>query len=461
MDNMKDELWNKTLEFVESTLETTGVPGCSVGILQGGEIRSAGFGVSNIEKMSPVSADTVFQIGSISKTFTATLIMKLVEEGKLDVEQPVRTYLPDFKVADEAVSAAVTPRHLLTHSGGWEGDLFYETGDGDDSIPKYIQRLRDQEQIFALGKYFSYNNSGFTVLGGILEAVSQMRMEDLYRNNILEPLGMEQVYFNAGEAITYDFAVGHFTTPEGKVVVVRPWRMPRSILPMGGLVTNVGNLLKYAQCYLAGGKTPSGKQMLKPETIQRMFTPQVAMSEQDRTSRGYSWMRQDLDKGYIVGHGGGTKGQLTQLSLLPEHDFALAIFTNSDNGGKLIRQVHKFILKSYLDIEIDTPKAIEASPAELRAYAGSAVRPGTKIYLDMVGDHLVGVDESTVGFPTENDPPPPPEAPFRVGKCAADRLIILDGEGKDTAIDVFRDEAGKITHMRASRMYQFFPKQAG
>jgi CubicO group peptidase (beta-lactamase class C family) len=229
---------------------------------------------------------------------------------------------------------------------------------------------------------------------------------------------------------------------------------------MGGLITNVDSLLGYARCYLCGGKTPGGKQVLKPETIAEMFTPQAAMSEQDRTSRGISWMRQDLDEGFIVGHGGGTKGQLTQLSLLPEHDFALAIFTNSTSGGKLISQVHKFLLKTYLGLTIEQPHPIDSTPAELRLYTGTALRPGVKIHLEMLGEHLVGLSESTVGFPTENEPPPPPEQPFRLGRCAADRLIILDGDGKDTPVDVFRNDQGQITHLRASRMYRFVPAAA-
>jgi hypothetical protein len=227
---------------------------------------------------------------------------------------------------------------------------------------------------------------------------------------------------------------------------------------MGGIVTDVADLLRYAQCYLAGGSTPAGKQMLKPESIAEMFTSKMTISQEERTSVGYSWMRRDLEKGYMIAHGGGTNGQATQLSLLPEHDFALAIFTNSDRGGKLIQEVHQYLLKTYLDVAYDLPKAIESTPEQLSVYADIASRPGETIILEMLGNHLVGLQEYTIGFPTENDPPPPPMPPFRLGRCAEDRLIVLDGDGKDTAIDVFRDGEGKIIHMRAGRMYKFSPK---
>jgi CubicO group peptidase (beta-lactamase class C family) len=457
MEKSLDSLWQAANDFVETKRKELGVPGCSVGILHQGEIKTAGFGVSNIEKNTPVSGETLFQIGSISKTFTATLAMKLVEEGKLDLHQPVRAYLPDFKVADEATSAAVTPYHLLTHTAGWDGDLFLETGDGEDAILKYIQRMENRGQLFPLGEYFSYNNAGFAVLGGILEKVSGQTLEALLKATILEPLELQHLFFNAGQMITYEFAVGHHISPDGKNEVARPWRMSRNVLPMGGLITCVRDLLLYAQCYLKGGQAPGGKQILKPETIAEMFASKMTNSKEDRTSVCYSWMRRDLDAGFIIGHGGGTNGQITQLSLFPGRDFALAIFTNSDKGDALITEVHKFLRKTYLDIDFEMPKPIDSTPAQLAAYVGVASRPKEKILFGMLGNHLVGLFESTIGFPTENDPPPPQTPPFRLGRCAEDRLIILDGDGKNEPIDVFRDSEGKISYLRVGRMYRFTP----
>ncbi|MGE5222831.1 MAG: serine hydrolase domain-containing protein, partial [Omnitrophica WOR_2 bacterium] len=264
MDKVNDNLWIESKRYIESILKKTGVPGCSVGILHQGEIMADGFGISNIEKMSPVSGKTLFQIGSISKTFTATVAMKFIEESRLDLQLPVRNYIPYFKVADETVSSEVTPYHLLTHSAGWDGDLFLETGDGDDAIQKYIKRMAEREQVAPLGKFVSYNNTGFAVLGGILEEITRNRLEELYRSCIIEPLGLENLFFNAADVITYDYSVGHHASPDGNRVA-RPWRIPRNVLPMGGIITNVGDLLLYAKCYLAKGKTANGTQMLSPE----------------------------------------------------------------------------------------------------------------------------------------------------------------------------------------------------
>ncbi len=458
MDKTGEILWSESKDFIERALKKTGVPGCSVGVLHQGEIKTAGFGTSNLEKMSQVSGETLFQIGSISKTFTATLVLKLVEESKLDLHLPVRTYLPDFKVADETVSASVTPYHLLTHSAGWDGDLFLDTGAGEDAIHKYIQRMAVREQLYPLGEFYSYNNSGFVVLGGILEAVTQKPLEELYRSYIIQPLGLKHLFFTAADVITYDYSVGHQPTHDGNNVA-RPWAMPRCALSMGGIVTNVGDLLIYAQCYLAKGKTSNGKQLLSAELITEMFKPKQIINKEDRTSVGFSWMRRELENCTLISHGGGTNGQATQLTLLPEHDFALAIFTNSDRGGLVIEEVQKFLLKTYLNVTYQLPKVIQSSPEQLAACTGIGSRPGVNLYMDMMGKHLVGLLEDTVGFPSENDPPPPPLPPFRIGRCAEDRLIVLDGDMKDLVIDLFRDADGKINYLRASRMFRFSPKK--
>ena len=197
--------------------------------------------------------------------------------------------------------------------------------------------------------------------------------------------------------------------------------------------------------------------MLKPETIEEIFTPQLTISQSDRTSVGLSWMRRDFDGSYLVSHGGGTNGQVTQLTLLPELGFAFAIFTNGELGNQVISVLHKFILKEFAKVEYSLPEEIDSTPEQLAEFTGSASRPGFKFHLKMMGEHLVGLDECSIGFPTEKDPPPPPTQPVRVGRCAEDRLIVLDGDSKDVVIDIFRDADGSINNIRMGRMYTFTP----
>ena len=119
-------------EFINEMMKKTGLPGVAVGIYHDDQTITAGYGVTNIEHPLPVADETLFQIGSITKTYTATAILRLVEMGKIDLDAKVRTYIPDFKVSDETASDEVIVRHLLTHTAGWEGDVFEDTGMADD-----------------------------------------------------------------------------------------------------------------------------------------------------------------------------------------------------------------------------------------------------------------------------------------------------------------------------------------
>ena len=217
----------------------------ALGVLYHDQVYSSGFGVTSTENPLPVTPETLFQIGSITKTFTTLAVMRLVEAGKLELDVPLRTYLPKFKVADEAVSASVTLRHLLTHTGGWEGDLFLDTGSGKDALAKYMARMAGLEQVSPLGQYFSYNNSGFSLAGYLVEKATGKSYASALRELVLEPLKLEHIFFDAADVISHRFVVGHYED-EDKTVIARPWALSRALWPAGGIVTDVVTLLRYA-----------------------------------------------------------------------------------------------------------------------------------------------------------------------------------------------------------------------
>jgi CubicO group peptidase (beta-lactamase class C family) len=142
---------------IEEAMRRLHVPGVSLGVLYEGQVHTAGFGVTNVDVPGPVTPETLFQIGSITKTVTATAIMRLVEEGKLALDTPIRTYVPDLALADESVAERVTLRHLLTHTAGWEGDLVLtlNTGRGDDALARLMGRMTEVEQVTPLGSVWS------------------------------------------------------------------------------------------------------------------------------------------------------------------------------------------------------------------------------------------------------------------------------------------------------------------
>src|SRR5262249_15197859 len=146
---------------------------------------------TNVNHPATVAADTLFQIGSITKTMTATIVMRLVEMGKLDLGTPIRAYLPDLRLSDEAGAARRTMRHLLTHVGGWEGDylIFADTGRGDDALARFIAKMEGAPQLTPLGEVWAYNNAGFYIAGRVIEAVTGQSYEMAAKKLQLVPLG--------------------------------------------------------------------------------------------------------------------------------------------------------------------------------------------------------------------------------------------------------------------------------
>ena len=438
-------------EFVSKVMEKKDIPGVAVGVLHEGEVRAAGFGVTNVDHPLPVTDETLFQIGSITKTFTGTAMMRLVEMGKLDLDATVRTYLPDFRVADETASSQATIRHLLTHMGGWVGDFFHDTGAGDDALPKYMADMADLEQLAPLGTVWSYNNSGFYLAGYVIEVVTGQSYQAALKELLLDPLGLERVFFDPGDVMTHRFAVGHNVGEEG-AQVARPWPLPRAAYAAGGITCRVRDLLRYARFHLGDGTIEDGTSVLKPESLAQMHAPQVTVWGDE--AWGLTWSVAEVDGTRQLSHGGGTTGQVSLLALIPEHHFAMAVFTNANRGGEVTRDVHRWALKEYLGLEVPVPKPIEASEEELRAYTGRYSRPFADIELGILGGRLVGQLAYKAGFPAKDSPPPPPPPPMTLAPCEKDRLLALDGPFKDGTAEVIRQPDGSIGWLRLGRIHR-------
>ncbi|MGD8490961.1 MAG: serine hydrolase domain-containing protein, partial [Anaerolineae bacterium] len=187
--------WQRLNEHLTALMSRTQVPGVALGLLHDGAIQTAGFGVTSVENPLPVTGETLFQFGSITKTFVGTAVMRLVERDQIDLDATVRTYLPHFRVRDPDASARATIRHLLTHIGGWAGDLFRDTGAGDDALARYVADMAELPQLAPLNTHWSYNNAGFSLLGRILEVVTGQTCEQAIRDLVLDPLDMAHAFF--------------------------------------------------------------------------------------------------------------------------------------------------------------------------------------------------------------------------------------------------------------------------
>ncbi|HSR53156.1 MAG TPA: serine hydrolase domain-containing protein [Acidobacteriota bacterium] len=435
--------FDQLAELASAEMKKLGVPGAALGIIYQGRRYTRGLGVTNVDHPLTVTDETLFQIGSITKTFTGTLLLSLAEEGKVDLDAPVRRYLPEFRVSDHEASEKATVRHLLTHVGGWEGDVFQGYGEGDDAAARYVEALADVEQLAPLGTVWSYNNSGFVVAGHVIEAVTGQTYEDALHQRLLDRLGLKQCFIRPADVMTHRFAVGHGGGSSGPRVL-RPWPIGRYAAAAGALACSVRDLLRYARFHLGEIKAP---EVLDAEALQRMHEP-LFTKHGSESRMALTWHVDSVEGVDLIAHGGGTLGQISMLTLVPERDFAFALLTNSGAGGQLTRQIRRTALRKFLGLEETDPEPIKADPEQLRQYVGRYARPFAEVELTLEVGKLQARLIPKRGFPDQDAPVPPPSPPFSVGLYRQDGLIVLEGPREGSAADIVRLEDGSIGWLR-------------
>lgn len=438
----KNSKFDTISRFVVKEMNRLQVPGVAIGIYHKGQELATGFGITSTEHPLPVTADTLLQTGSISKTFTGTLMMMLVEQGRVDLDAPVRKYIKDFKVKDGEVSKKVTVRQLLTHMGGWVGDYFNDFGNGDDALDKMVRDIARLPQVQPLGTIWSYNNTGFNVASRIIEVVTKKPYEQAMQEMLLDPLGLDMTFFYPSDILfTHRFVVGHYVEKNG-LKVARPWAIGRAGNGVGGVVSTVRDLLKYARFHMSRGK----KNLISGESLEAMRVPQAETG--GRGLMGITWFIRKVGDITAYAHGGATFGQQAYFFFIPEEDFACAILTNSDDGGIINAGVFSMALELYFNTKAALPAPIEIPVVELREYAGR-YKIGTECFdLKVKGRYLVYHHIPLGGFPTPDTPPGPALPPMRFTFCEKDKVIGLDEPYKDALGDFFRDERGKLQFFR-------------
>ena len=440
--HIKDQTFKRIAKKIVSEMKRLSVPGVAIGIWNQGKEYAEGFGVTSVEHPLPVTADTLFQTGSISKTFTGTLIMKLVEEGKVKLDEPVKTYIQNFKVQDKDVTEKVTVRHLLTHMGGWVGDYFNDFGNGDDALDKMVRDIAKLPQVQPLGTLWSYNNTGFNVASRIAEIVTKKPYEQAAQEMLFDPIGLKMSFFYPDDALlTHRFVVGHQKV-RGKVEVARPWAIGRAGNGVGGVVSTVRDLLKYARFHMSNGR----KGVISGKSLKAMRLQQADAGP--RGGMGITWFIRRIGDLSMYAHGGATNGQQAYLFFIPEKNFACAILTNSDNGGILNTVITNYVLELYFNAKPKLPKPIQKAARDRKEYTGR-YQIGTECFdLKTKGKYLIYHHIPLGGFPRPDTPPGPAMPLMRFSFYEMDKVIGLDEPYKDTLGDFIRDEQGNIQFFR-------------
>jgi CubicO group peptidase (beta-lactamase class C family) len=433
------------------------VPGVAVGVRLGDEEHIAVHGVTSVEDPLPVDRHTLFQIGSTGKTYTATAIMRLVEQGKIDLGATIRTYVPELKLKDESVARDVTVVHLLNHSAGWDGDLFKETGEGDDALERYVALMADIEQIAPLGETVSYNNASLALAGLVIQRVTGMPYEQAVQELVLAPLGLERSMFESKRIMTYRFANGHKRSQDGTIEVTRPWDTGRYGNPMGGLASDVEDQLAWARFHLGDGTAPNGDRLLEAETMRRMQRPTIeSPGNALGDAVGISWLLRDVEGVRVVAHGGDTTGQHSIFEMAPDHGFAITSMTNcGPNGGEFNELITRWVFGAYLGVEITDPEPLHLEADGLAPYVGHYETIAAELDLEPADGVLMAVVTikpevlAELGEEPDDDPP----IPIGILPGEGDRYIVPDGPAKGMRGYFTRNADGAIDGVHVGGRY--------
>ena len=333
-----DERSSAALErYIQQALRDWEVPGAAIAIVKDDRIVfSGGYGTREIGKDLPVDEFTLFGIGSITKSFTAAAIAILVDEGKLNIDEPASKYLPDLEFSEPHLTRDITVRDLLSHRSGLPRASLLLMNRFEPA--ETVRRLRFMKPAAGLRVQFTYSNQGYVALGEIVRRLSEQDWESFVKERLFEPLGMN------ASTTTFDGLEDseNVATPhakiEGKLRTI-PHRDLDHTGPAGAIGSNAVELGEWLKLQLAGG-TKTGREFLKAAAVREMHAPQTiipvspAVEKLYRSTHfsayGLGWFMRDYRGRKVVEHGGNVDGMTAQVGMLPEERLGFVMLTNID-----------------------------------------------------------------------------------------------------------------------------------
>ena len=342
-------------------------PGYSIIITKDGEtIYHNAVGLANLELEVPLSTDHIFRIGSITKQVTACAILQLIEEGKLDLQDDITKFYPGYP----SHGKSITVEHLLTHTSGIKSYTGMEKWDSevrkqDFTVAGLIDFFKDEPMDFDPGTAFSYNNSGYILLGYIIEKASGMSYEDYVEKEMFAPLGMHDSYYGHPEEILPRRTSGYSQGPDGYINA--PFLSMTQPYAAGSLLMTVGDLAIWNKAVFAD-------EVISKESRDKAHTDYI-LSTGESADYGYGWTFAKLEGSPVITHGGGINGFSTDAAYLPEEGLFIAVFSNCNclNPGRLMQRLARTAIgKPYIK-----PKRVDVSEEELNSYVGEyEIAPG-------------------------------------------------------------------------------------
>jgi CubicO group peptidase (beta-lactamase class C family) len=437
----------KLADFARTTAERFDIPGVAVGVLVDGKEVFASHGVTSVNNPLPVDEKTLFHVASVSKTFTATTLMRLVAEGKVDLDAPVRRYVPELELADAQAAARITVLNLLNHTAGLDWNLI-DTGEGGDSLSAFVAKMAELPMIAPPGTRASYSQAGYNLAGRIIEKVTGLTFEKAVASLVLEPAGLSNTFFELDDVMIRRFVVGYNRGEDGALRPAQPWKANRAGArgnnPGGGAASSVSDLLRWARFHIG-----TGDGVLPAGVLHRMRERTVELRGSTLgDALGICWFLRDMDGVRTIGHGGSGNGQFAELLIAPERGFAVVSLANAGPDGYLFNQaiVH-WALEHYLGVAERDPKPLPYDEIRAHEAAGRYEIDAMNLIIAADGTRLtlaVGIKPEIREASDTDMPPDYPPAAIGFLPGDGDEYIITEGGLKGQRGFFTRDTNGAI-----------------
>ncbi|MHA1904157.1 MAG: serine hydrolase domain-containing protein [Candidatus Thorarchaeota archaeon] len=361
-------------------MNDTNVAGIIVSVVKDGEVlHSSGYGYANVAQNTSATADTLFGIASISKTFTATAVMTLVENGTLDLNEDINNYLESFQIPLLEGSDPITLKHLLTHTAGFEESLdpiFYSTVTGMPSMETFL-RYYMPNQVHPAGYIQSYSNLGASLAGLVVQEVAGIPYEQCIEEYVLDPLGMNSTtaYQELPSLLEGMHSEGYRSI--GSDFVTLPY-FYCVVPPTGGLSSTADDMATFMRMHLNEGLY-LGEQFLTQSSCLQMQDEQFIALE-GLTSIGYGLYTKIVNNQTMVYHTGGMPTFSSIMALFPEHELGIFISINTDSGDYY--DILQMIMDRYFPAPVQTQEPLPTTPGELSELEGFYL-PTRREYVDL------------------------------------------------------------------------------
>ncbi|MEV1319848.1 serine hydrolase domain-containing protein [Micromonospora arborensis] len=368
------------------------VPGASLAVLLDGQTYELASGVLHRGTGVAVTPDSVFLSGSIAKVYTATLIMRLADEGKLDLHAPVVDVLPEFATPDPDATRTITIRQLLSHTGGVTNDFNFDGGRGDDCLARYVTAAQRVALDCPPGTAISYGGLGYIVLGRVVEKITGRTWDQALKDLLFEPLGLERSMTLPEEALRFRVAMSHLGESGSYPDPAPSWDlMPRSVGPAGRVIVSAGDMARFARMHLDGGLAPDGTRVLSADAVAAMRHREVDVPDKWTVSAdgwGLGWTLYDWDGKTGYGHDGAAIGQYAYLRVVPHANLALVLMTNGGAARLLYADLFRDLLAELADVTMPAPFAPAPVPPQidLTPLLGTYRREGVVVTVFRGGD---------------------------------------------------------------------------